>query len=131
METCRSGQDSLTDDRRAANGRKTAEGGTLEMRVEDFACGAIEHGTAPRVRAVDIQAFSGLAEQSMRPSLRVVFGGGSTVSMRVAELCSEDLEQPCHGEKLGCPRGFFWALFFQAVAVVTVLVCWGLHILLR
>jgi hypothetical protein len=131
METCRLGQDSLTDDRRAANGRKNAEGGTLEMRVEDFACGAIEHGAAPRVRAVDIQAVPGLAEQSMGPALRVVLGGRSIVSMRVAEVCSEDLERPCYGDRLGCPRGFFWALVFQAAAVVTVLVCWGLHILLR
>ena len=131
METCCLGLDSLTDDRRVANRRKTAEGGTSEVRVEDFARGSIEDGVEPRVRAVGTQAFPGLAEQSVRPALRVVLGGKSIVSMRVAEVCSEDLERLCYGDRLGCPRGFFWALVFQAGAIVAVLACWSIHIFLR
>jgi hypothetical protein len=62
-----------------------------------------------------IQAFPNLAEQSMRPELRIVRKQESIVSLNVADVCSDDPEQLYYEDKLGCARGVVFALAFQAV----------------
>jgi hypothetical protein len=73
------------------------------------------------------KAIEAFPEHSMRSTLRIALGSESVT--RVAEACSDDRERLCREDKLGCARGVFWALVFQAAAAVVVAVCWSLHIL--
>jgi hypothetical protein len=72
----------------------------------------------------EIEAFP---EHPMRSTLRSALGSESITG--AAEACSDDRERLCREDKLGCARGVFWALVFQAAAAVVVAVCWSLHIL--
>jgi hypothetical protein len=75
-----------------------------------------------------IQAFPNLAEQSMRPELRIVRRAESIVSLNVAEVCSDDPEQLYYEDKLGCARGVVFAFAFQTALVVVIAVCWKLFL---
>ncbi len=70
--------------------------------------------------------FPNLAEQSMRPELRIVRAANSIVSLNVAEVWSDAPEQVYYEDKLGCARGVVFAFGFQAVLLVVAAVCWKL-----
>jgi len=86
------------------------------------------HSVTERGHTMGIQAFPNLAEQSMRPELRIVRRAESIVSLNVAEVCSDDPEQLYYEDKLGCARGVVFAFAFQAVLVVVIAVCWRLFL---
>jgi hypothetical protein len=75
-----------------------------------------------------IQAFPHLAEQTMRPELRIVRRAESIVALNVADVCADDPEQLYYEDKLGCARGVVFALAFQAALVVALALCWKLFI---
>jgi len=75
------------------------------------------------------EAIEAFPEHSMRSTLGIALGSESITG--VAEACSDDRERLCREDKLGCARGVFWVLVFQAAAAVAVAVCWSLHILVR
>ena len=75
-----------------------------------------------------IQAFPNLAEQSLRPELRIVRRAESIVSLNVADVCADNPDQLYYEDKLGCARGVVFAFAFQAVLVVVAAVCWKLLI---
>ena len=75
-----------------------------------------------------IQVLPNLAEQTMRPELRIVRRSESIVSLNVAEVCSDNPEEMYYEDKLGCARGVVFALAFQAALVVVVAVCWKLFL---
>ena len=114
MENDRLRKEPFTNDKKAATITNTGGGGTSGLRVADCAREATE-------------AFP---KQSMRAALHIVLGSESIVSMRTALVCSEDRERLYREDKLGCARGVFWVLVFQAVAAVAVAICWSLYILL-
>jgi hypothetical protein len=72
-----------------------------------------------------IQAFPNLAEQSMRPVLRIVRRDESIVSLNVADVYPGSSEE-YYEDKLGCARGVVFAVAFQAALVVVAAVCWKL-----
>jgi hypothetical protein len=72
-----------------------------------------------------IQAFPNLAEQSMRPELRIVRRDESIVSLNVADVYPGSSEE-YYEDKLGCARGVVFAVAFQAALVVVAAVCWKL-----
>jgi hypothetical protein len=79
-----------------------------------------------------IQAFPNiLAEQPVRPALRIVMGNKSIVSMHKIDAGSADPEQLYYEDKLGCARGVVWAVVFQAALVIGVALCWKLHFFLH
>jgi hypothetical protein len=73
-----------------------------------------------------IQALPHLAEQTMRPELRIVRRAESIVALNVADVCADDPEHLYYEDKLGCARGVVFALAFQAALVIALAVCWKL-----
>jgi hypothetical protein len=73
-----------------------------------------------------IQTFPNLAEQSMRPELRIVRRAESIVAVNVADVCIDNPEQLYYEDKLGCARGIVFAFAFQSMLVVVAGVCWKL-----
>jgi len=114
VENDRLRKEPSTNEKKTATIANTGAGGTSGVLVANCAREAIE-------------AFP---KQPMRPALHIVLGSESIVSMRTAEVCSEDRERLYREDKLGCARGVFWVLVFQAVAAVAVAICWSLYILL-
>ena len=72
-----------------------------------------------------IQVIPNLAEQSMRPELRIVRRAESIVSLNVAEVYPGSSEE-YYEDKLGCARGVVFAIAFQAALVVVAAICWKL-----
>jgi hypothetical protein len=72
------------------------------------------------------QVLPNLAEQSMRPELRIVRAANSIVSLNVAEVWSDAPDQVYYEDKLGCARGIVFAFAFQAALLVVAAVCWKL-----
>ena len=72
-----------------------------------------------------IQVIPNLAEQSMRPELRIVRRAESIVSLNVAEVYTGSSEE-YYEDKLGCARGVVFAIAFQAALVVVAAICWKL-----
>jgi hypothetical protein len=75
-----------------------------------------------------IQAFPNLAEQSLRPELRIVRRAESIVSLNVADVCADNPEQLYYEDKLGCARGVVFAFAFQGALVAVAGLCWKLLI---
>lgn len=73
-----------------------------------------------------IQAIPNLAEQSMRPELRIVRRAESIVSLNVADVYPGTPEESYYEDKLGCARGVVFAIAFQAALVVVAAICWKL-----
>jgi hypothetical protein len=121
----------LTDDRKVANHNNTSEGGTTEVRVDDVVREMIAYRMLPDVRTVGIEDSPSLAEQAMRPTLRIVLESKSIVPMREAGVYCEKPERLYYEYKLGCSRGLLWALAFHTGTFVFVTVCWSLHMFLR
>jgi hypothetical protein len=69
-----------------------------------------------------------LAEQTMRPELRIVRKAESIVALNVADVCADDPEHLYYEDKLGCARGVVFALAFQAALVVALALCWKLFL---
>ncbi len=72
------------------------------------------------------QTFPNPAEESMRPELQIVRTAGSIVSLDVAEVWSDNPDQPYYEDKLGCARGIVFAFAFQAVLLIVAALCWKL-----
>jgi hypothetical protein len=75
-----------------------------------------------------VQAFPPLAEQTMRPELRIVRRAESIVAVNVADVCADDPQALYYEDKLGCARGVLYALAFQALLVIGIALCWKLLI---
>jgi hypothetical protein len=71
-----------------------------------------------------IQAFPNLAEQSMRPVLRIVRREESIVALNVADVCPDEPANLYYEDKLGCARGVVFALIFQIAVVIAGALCW-------
>jgi hypothetical protein len=74
------------------------------------------------------QTFPIVAEQTMRPELRIVRKAEHIIDVNVADVCSDNPEELYYEDKLGCARGVVFALAFQGALVVLAAVCWKLFL---